>query len=162
MFGIFKTATFEDGRLGVLTRSRGCWRGSITLGQHGMVELNLSGGRESPDAEGLALAHELPARYEALCPAIQASLFEHYEPYREEADSAGEHTELFELVSKIQHAEDVWPHVVAQWVRIESLQGAPQDGPTIEIAYRVAWDEEHTVGARIQDWRLWELCGSVV
>jgi hypothetical protein len=52
MFGFFKIATFEDGRLGVLTRSRGCWRGSITLGQHGTVELNLSGRRESPDAEG--------------------------------------------------------------------------------------------------------------
>jgi hypothetical protein len=42
-------------------------------------------------------------------------------------------------------------------VLIEPLDGVP----TIEIALSVAWDEEHTLGARIQEWRLLELCGSV-
>ena len=32
---------------------------------------------------------------------------------------------------------------------------------TIEVAYKVEWDEEHTLGARIQEWRLVELSGSV-
>lgn len=161
MFGLFKTATFDDDRLGLLTRSRGYWRGSIALGRHSEIELSLSGGRESPDSVSLALARELPARYDALLAQIQASLFEHYEPYRD-ADSAGELPERNEPFPKIERAEDAWPHVFAEWVRIEPLRGSPQDGPTIEIAYRVAWDEEHTVGARIQDWKLWELCGSVI
>ena len=161
MFGLFKTAPFEDDRLGSLTRSGGSWRGIIALGQHGKFELSLSGGRQSPDSASLALARELPARYESLLSQIQASLFEHYEPYRD-ADSAGELPEPSEPFPKIERAEDVWPHVFSRWVRIEPLQGSPQDGPTIEIAYRVAWDEEHTVGARIQGWSLFELCGSVV
>jgi len=126
---------------------------------HSLV--SLAGGRQSPDSENLALAHELPAHYEALLPQIQAGLFEHYKPYRD-ADSAGELPESSEPFPKIERAEDVWPHVFAQWVRIEPLQGSPQDSSTIEIAYRVAWDEEHTVGARIHNWRLLELCGSVV
>jgi len=47
-------------------------------------------------------------------------------------------------------------------VLIEPLLTAGQMVNTVEgVAYRVAWDEEHTVGARIQDWRLIELCGSV-
>ena len=83
MFGLFKSATVQDDRLGVLTKSGGHWKGRLALGQHGTVELSLSGGRESPDPASLALAHELLARYEALLSQIQASLFEHYEPYRD-------------------------------------------------------------------------------
>jgi hypothetical protein len=32
---------------------------------------------------------------------------------------------------------------------------------TVEVAYTVAWDDEHTIGARIQKWQLVEMCGSV-
>ena len=31
----------------------------------------------------------------------------------------------------------------------------------VEIAYRVAWDEEHALGARFHDWALVEVNGSV-
>ena len=161
MFGLFKAATFEDERLGALTRSGGHWKGRIALGQHGSIELSVAGGRQSPDSASLALARELPARYAALLPQIQSSLFEHYEPYRD-ADSAGGLPRGSEPFPKIERAEDVWPHVFAEWVRVEPLRGSPEDSPTVEIAYRVAWDEEHTVGARIQEWRLFELCGSVI
>lgn len=161
MFGFFKTATFEDERLGLLTKSRSHWKGSIALSRHGDVDLSLAGGRESPDPASVALARELPARYDSLLPQIQASLFEHYEPYRD-GDSAGELPERSEPFPKIERAEDVWPYVTAQWILIEPLRGSPKEGPTIEIAYRLAWDEEHTVGARIQDWTIFELCGSVI
>lgn len=161
MFGLFKTATFEDDHLGLLTRSGGLWRGSFALWQHGKIEFRLSGGRQSPDSASLALARELPTRYVTMLSQIQASLFEHFEPYRD-AEASEELSDVSGLIPKIERAEDVWPHVSCQWVRIEPLQGSPQDGPTIEIAYRVAWDEEHTIGARIQGWKLFELCGSVV
>ncbi len=159
MLGLFKSATFQDDRFGSLKRSSGHWKGSIALGQHGDVELSLSGGRKSPDPASLALAHELPDRYDSLRSQIQVSLFEHYEPYRD-ADSAGE-LQRFEPFPKIERPDAVWPHVFAQYVLIEPLRGSPKGGPTIEIAYRVAWDEEHTVGARLQGWQVFELCGSV-
>lgn len=47
------------------------------------------------------------------------------------------------------------------FVRVEPLPTAEQMVDTVEVAYRVEWDEEHTLGARIQEWRLIELCGSV-
>ena len=161
MFGLFKTATFHDERLGALTRSGGRWKGRIALGQHGSIALSLSGPRASPDSASLALARELPARYGALLLQIQASLFEHYEPYRD-ADAAGELPPSGDPFPKIERAEDVWPHVFAKWIRVEPLRGSPKDGPIVEIAYDVVWDQEHTVGARVQDWKLFELCGSVI
>ncbi len=33
--------------------------------------------------------------------------------------------------------------------------------PTLELAYRVPWDDEHTLGARVLDGVLLELCGSI-
>lgn len=100
MLGFFESAPFEDDRLGLLKRSGGLWRGSIELGRHGKIGLSLSGGRQSPDPASLALAHELPARYGSLLSQIQASLFGHYEPYRD-ADSARELPEISEPFPKI-------------------------------------------------------------
>ena len=34
--------------------------------------------------------------------------------------------------------------------------------PTVELGYEVDWDVEHTLGARIRDGRVVELCGSVL
>lgn len=51
----------------------------------------------------------------------------------------------------------VWRYAEPVEILIEPLQGVP----TIEISFGVAWDEEHPVAARIQTWRLVELCGSV-
>jgi hypothetical protein len=45
-----------------------------------------------------------------------------------------------------------------QEVQVTRMSG----GLTLEIGYRVAWDEEHTLGARIQDGRLVGLSGSVL
>ena len=39
----------------------------------------------------------------------------------------------------------------------------PIDGDEIiEIQYHVSWEQEHALGARIKDWELSELCGSVM
>ncbi len=160
MFGLFKTSAFQDERLGSLIRSGGYWKGNIVLARQGNVEVRLSGGRGHPDSASLALAHELPTRYDVLLPQIQASLFDHYEPYRDAA-SAGEFPERSEPFPTIERAEDVWPYVSLLHVLVAPLQGSPKHGPTVEIAYTVAWDEEHTVGPRIQEWKVFELCGSI-
>jgi hypothetical protein len=86
MLGIFKTPPYHDEVLGDLKRSGRHWKGSLPLSPHGTVELIVSGNRSSPDSHSLALARDLPERYEALRPVIQASLFEHYEPGREAAE----------------------------------------------------------------------------
>jgi hypothetical protein len=66
MFGLFGSRAFEDSCVGQLTRSGGCWKGTMALGRYGTVGLRLSGGRDAPDPAGLALARELPDRFGAL------------------------------------------------------------------------------------------------
>jgi len=156
MFGLLKPMAYQDDQLGTLTRSGCYWEGDCALPPQGTFKLRLSGDRKCPDATNLALARELSARFAAFLTEIQKGLFEHYQPYKEAA-TAGVLPKRSKAFPEINSAEAVWPHVLPLQVLIERLQGVP----TIEIAFAVAWDEEHMVGARIQEWRLIELCGSV-
>jgi hypothetical protein len=116
--------------------------------------LALAGSREAPDPIALELARELPDRFKSLMPKIQTGRFEHYAPYKEAVDS-GEETGS--LCPSVASPEAVWPHVTPAHVLVEPIEGVP----TVEIAFRVAWDVEHTVGARFQNWQFIELNGSV-
>jgi hypothetical protein len=159
MFGLFKT-TWQDNQLGLLTRSGGYWRTNIEFDGHENILLCLAGTRGSPDHASLNLANQLPAQYEALAPQLQVSLFEHYLPYRQ-AIADGEIPEPPRSLPMVERAEGLWPHLSPVHVLIEGLRGSPRAGPTVEIALAVAWDEEHVLGARFQDWQPFELCGSV-
>ncbi len=156
LFDAFKSTSHEDPQLGLLERVRGRWKGSINLPSGGVVTLLLSGDRTKPDERSVLLARELPQRYSGLRDEIAKHLLEHYEPYRE-AIASGQAIPGDEPLPELQAPNDVWPHTELDRVLIEPLDGVP----TVEIAYRVAWDEEHTVGAWIRDWRVFELCGSV-
>jgi hypothetical protein len=101
-----------------------------------------------PASRGLGSLASWFSRYPALRSAIAGALFEHYEPY---SDEAGD-------IPKLTDPDQVWKHVSLVHVRIEPLSRTE----TVEIAYRTAWDEEHTLGARFQDWALVELNGSVI
>jgi hypothetical protein len=154
MFGLFKPKPFRDEKLGELRRSGGYWKGSLVLAPCGTFRLAIAGSRNAPDSIALGLAKELPDRFKSLMPKIQAGIFEHYEPYREAVD-AGEYTESPR--PSVASPEAVWPHVKPAHVLVEPMRGVT----TVEIAFRVAWDMEHTIGARFQDWQFVELNGSV-
>jgi hypothetical protein len=151
-----KPRPHRDPMLGELVRQRGYWRGTITLGDHGAVPLLLAGPRAAPAEAGLGLARELASRYAALRPVIARALFEHYEPYAE-AVAAGEE-DGDAVVPGLPGPGDVWAHAALVQVRIEPLGGTE----TVELAYRTAWDTEHTLGARFQGWALVELNGSIL
>jgi hypothetical protein len=161
MFGIFKNPKYNDPILGEFQRTHGRWNGGIKLDEHGEIPLRLSGGKQSPDSEGLDLANQLSSHIGSLLPQIQTQLFEHYMPYRDSV-AEGMIPEQEEPLPRFNCASDVWPHVYPQWVEISPLERSPSDGFVIELAYHVAWDEEHTLGARIQNWKVFELCGSTV
>ncbi len=156
MFGLFKSEPFTDDALGSFQKKSGYWIGSVALAPHGVVELRLAGDRKAPDASALLLARELSSRYASLLHPIEAALFDHYLPYAQ-ANGRGEQGELEASVPDIADAKQIWPHVDPLYVSMERMQGVA----TVEIAYRVAWDEEHTVAARLQNWQFVELCGSV-
>lgn len=154
MFGLFKSEPFRDEQLGGLRRSDGHWNAMLVLAPCGSFRLALAGSRKAPDPLALALAKELPNRFKSMMPKIEAGLFNHYQPYKEAVD-VGEETGS--PCPSVGSPEDVWPHVAPAHVLIEPLEGVP----TIEIAFKVAWDIEHTVGARFRNWQFIELNGSV-
>jgi hypothetical protein len=95
------------------------------------------------------MARAVPSELPAWRPVIERALFEHYTPYAEAAAAD---------VPALGEPASVWAHT-----RVDYVQVGPLDGPlTVEIGYRVAWDEEHTLGARLRDGRLVELNGSVL
>ena len=151
MFGLFKSRPFQDARLGAFERTRGLWRGTLSLDAAGATPLALSGDRAQPDPQALAIAHDLPKLVERLRPAIEQALFEHYEPYAEAADGGDD-------PPRIVAPAEIWPHVTLLFASVTPLGGAL----TAELGYRVAWDEEHTLGARLRDGALLELNGSVL
>jgi hypothetical protein len=157
VFGLFKSQPFRDAQLGGFVRSRGHWRGSLTLEANSVAPLVLTGDRSQPDPQALSLAHELPQLAQRLRPEIAAALFEHYQPYAE-VIADGEPPPPTADLPLIASPEKVWPHVSLLFVSVTPLDGAL----TAELGYSVAWDEEHTLGARLRDGRLLELCGSVI
>jgi len=147
MGGLFGSSPFVDSQLGELRRSRRLWRGSLSLAEVS-VPLALSGTRTEPDSAAIDLARTIPASFPSWRPVIERALFEHYEPYAD-AD---------EEVPGIADPAGVWPHVQPRFVSVTPLDGQP----VVEIGYDVAWDEEHTLGARLRDGQLLELSGSVL
>jgi hypothetical protein len=152
----FSSPDVRDPQLGLLRRSRGRWRGTLALPDAPPVPLIVAGGRRAPDADALVVARDIPARFASWRPAIAAALFEHYAPYAD-ALAAGELDSGARAPPKLSSPDDVWPHVQLLYAAATRLGGAL----ITELGYRVAWDEEHTLGARFAGERLLELCGSV-
>ena len=140
----------HDEVLGTLQRTWSGWRGATDLQEGGPVPLLISGSRAGPSQAALNLARQLPERYSALKPAIAEALLEHAEPVRDDPSN-----EL--ALPPADDAEAVWRSVIPMHVRIEPIGGTL----TVEIGLSAEWDEEHTLGARLRDWRLVELNGSV-
>jgi hypothetical protein len=157
MFGLFKSQEFTDPQLGKFLRSRGLWRGTIPLGSKASLPLVLSGTREAPDAEAMRIACSVGTQFPAWRPAIETALYEHYLPYAE-AGATGRLPSAAQAQPRIETPAMVWSHVSEVFVAIMPLDGVL----IVEIGYSVTWDEEHTLGARIQGGRFIELCGSVL
>lgn len=135
-----------DPDLGDLVRRRGAWRGELAITGDHLVPLAVAGGRQGPDAAALALARTIPSTFADRRADIRAALADHRAPYLEEAADEGDLD-----VGGDPDPEPVYAAVIV-------LRG----DLTVELGYRVAWDEEHTLGARIRDGRLVELNGSVL
>ncbi|MGE3727389.1 MAG: hypothetical protein AB7I41_17650 [Candidatus Sericytochromatia bacterium] len=102
------------------------------------------------------MAHTAPSEYSRCRGLIAEAMFEHYAPY---AESFAEGELDASLAPRIVHrSEHIWPFVSVVYLAIIQLQGEL----SIEIGYQVEWDEDHTLGARLQNGKLIELNGSVL
>lgn len=156
MFGMLKAPSFSDALLGQFRRKGGIWRGDIDLGE-AKVPLALPGPCSAPDPKALEIARAVPSTYPQWRGLIAAAMLEHYTPYAE-AVAAGAISPPQEALPRVTKPDEVWPHTSVEFVAVLSLDGEL----TVEIGYRVAWDEEHTLGARLRSGRLIELSGSVL
>ena len=156
MFGLFESPPFGDPDLGEMRRSRGKWRGSYDLVEGKKIALVLSGSRAGPDPVALRIARSLRMEYPAWRPAIERGLFEHFEPYGE-AVAAGDLPRPVGFPT-IATQPDVWRYSTFQYILVAPLRGSL----TVEFGVTVAWDEEHTLGARFRDGAFLELNGSVL
>jgi hypothetical protein len=156
MFGLFQSPPFSDALLGELRRTGGIWRGTVGLGNV-RVPLAIHGPRSSPDPQALEIARAVLSSYPEWRNLIAAAMFEHYAPYAE-AVAAGELEPPAQGLPRITQPEEVWPHTSVEFVAVVPLDGTL----SVEIGYRVAWDEEHTLGARLRNGQLIELNGSVL
>lgn len=157
MFGLFKSPPFSDATLGEFQRKNGVWRGSISLGDT-KAPLALPGPRAAPDAAALEVARAIPSAYPGWRERIASAMLDHYRPYAE-AVAAGELEPPEGGLPRISQAQEVWSYTSVEFVAVITLDRNPG---CIEIGYRVAWDEEHTLGARLRDGHLVELNGSVL
>ena len=156
MFDLFKSAPLIDPELGELRRSRGAWRGTITLDGRA-VPLVIAGPRKAPDPEALRLARSVAGAYAGWKSAIAVAMLEHYTPYAE-AVAEGEEQAPEGGLPAIAGPDGVWAHTGVEFVHVHPLERRL----TVEIGYRVAWDEEHTLGAQVRDGQLIGLNGSVL
>jgi hypothetical protein len=154
MFGWLASKPFVDPELGPVRRSGGHWKGSVVVEPCGTFRLTLPGGRHGPDPLALWLAKELSTRFLSLRSHVQNGLHDHYIPYKE-AVEGGESPDP--SCPDIERAEGVWAHVKPAHVLIEPLR----DTYLVEVAFRTAWDVEHTVAAIFRDWQFVEFNGSV-
>jgi hypothetical protein len=153
LFGLFKSPPFHDPELGELVRSRGLWRGWLTIEAGVSAPLALSGTRTEPHAQALAAAREVAQAFASWRPVIEQALFDHYEPYAQAVTaSPGED------LPQIAAPGDVWSHVSLMFVSVTPLSGLL----TTELGYTSAWDDEHTLGAWFRSGKFIELCGSVL
>lgn len=140
MFG--RAKSFDDAELGPLHRARGAWRGTVRLGSHDPIPLAVPGSRSEPDAAALILARRIPAEYDRCRAAIDNGLDEHRTTTLEgDGPTPG-------------HDAPPQPRSAA----VIEFDGAL----TIQVAYRVEWDDDHTLGACLRGGELIELNGSIL
>jgi hypothetical protein len=98
----------------------------------------------------------LSKRYDGLKKEIEKSLYEHLEPYRDAIEEGTESTPHNAEFLGVKTPAGVWPFVKPVRITVEDT-----GSKRLEVAYETAWDEEHTVGATIENWKVTNFSGSV-
>jgi hypothetical protein len=135
--------------LGPLQHKGGRWRGTIALEKGTRIPLFIPGSRAGPDPEGIKVAEQASAWWTQARSDVERELYDHYSAGRDDptADSL-----------ELRDSSDVWTHAVPTSVEVKPFRLLDE----IQVAIRVAWDDEHTLGAMIRDARLVGLNGSIL
>ena len=139
----------QHAAFGPLEYRGGRWRGTIALENGKRIPLFIPGSRAGPDPDGLQMAELAATWWTQARPEIEHELYEHY--------SAGSDDPTVGAL-EVRDAADVWAHAAPTSVEIKPFRSLNE----IQVAIRVGWDDEHTLGALIRDARLAGLNGSIL
>jgi len=139
----------QHAELGPLLYKSGRWRGTIALENGARIPLFIPGSRSGPDPEGLKVAELASEWWTQARPDVERELYDHYSAGRDDPTDA---------TLELREPGEVWVHAVPTSVAIKPFRLLEE----IQVALRVAWDDEHTLGAMIRDARLVGLNGSIL
>ena len=149
LFDFLRPPPQQHAELGPLEYKGGRWRGTIALEKEARVPIFIPGSRAGPHPEGLQLAELATAWWTQARPEVERELYDHYDAGRDDPTVGS-----FEL----RNPGDVWAHATPTSVEIKPYRSLEE----LQVAIRVAWDEEHTLGALIRDAKLVGLNGSIL
>ena len=139
----------QHAELGPLQYKGGRWRGTIALENGARVPIFIPGSRAGPHPEGLQLAERASAWWTQARPEVERELYDHYSNGRDDPTVGA---------LALREPGEVWAHAAPTSVEIKPFRSLDE----IQVAIRVAWDEEHTLGALIRDAQLAGLNGSIL
>jgi hypothetical protein len=139
----------QHAELGPLEYKGGRWRGTIALEKAARIPLFIPGSRAGPHPDGLKLAERAVDWWTQARPEVERELYEHY--------SAGSDDPTVGSFG-VRNPGEVWLHAAPTSVEIKPFRSFNE----IQVAIRVGWDEEHTLGALIRDASLAGLNGSIL
>jgi hypothetical protein len=149
LLGFLRPPPQEHAELGPLQYASGRWRGTVALENGARIPLFIPGSRSGPDPEGLKVAELASAWWTEARPDVERELYDHYSAGRDDPTDG---------TLELRDSGEVWAHAVPTSVAIKPFRLLDE----IQVAIRVAWDEEHTLGAMIRDGRLVGLNGSIL
>ena len=149
IFDFLRPRPQPHAEFGLLQYAGGRWHGRIALENGERIALHLPGSRAGPHPEGLHSAEQASTWWTKTRPEVEQELFAHYTAGRDATT---------DLVLELRDPGDVWAHAVLTSAEIKPHRSLGE----LQIAIRVAWDDEHTLGALLRDARLVELNGSIL
>jgi hypothetical protein len=149
LFDFLRPPPQSHPELGPLSYRGGHWHGVVALDGAARLPLHLPGPRSGPSPEALRLAGQASAWWAEVRERVTAELYAHYTAGRDGGLAA---------IPGVTEPSAVWSEVT-----LSSVQLAPYGSPReMQVALRVTWDEEHTLGALLRDGELVELNGSIL
>jgi len=139
----------QHAEFGPLQYRRGRWRGTIALENGARIPLFIPGSRSGPQPEGVRLAEQASAWWTQARPEVERELYDHY--------AAGSNDPSVAAIG-LRSSGEVWAHATPTSVEIKPFGSLDE----MQVAIRVAWDEEHTLGALIRGATLVGLNGSIL
>jgi hypothetical protein len=145
--------TLRHDMLGSMRFAWGRWTGNhASLFGHQDVRVRVPGTRRGVSPRVAPLLEQVAGAYPQLKQELLAELYEELDDARYEFGD-----DVPEAIRSTTDGTALWPHVTLARVWVDAYNVRSD----VELAYRLAWDVEHTRGITVRDGMLHDYCFSV-